>query len=497
VNITGTGTTISSFAYRVDGVGNRQGVTESDGTRVTWSYDNTYQLTHEQRSGKNAYNVTYSYDAVGNRSTSLDSGARTTYAFDAANQVVTAKAGAGTTTYTFDANGNQAVTTAPAGGGRTTNTWDFENKLSKAILASGTRNTFQYNADGKRVQKVDSGGTANFVWDEQNVLQEADQTNTTQVTYTLEPLVYGNLISQRRGLVSSYYHFDGLGSTDRITDGTALVLNNYIYRAYGVSQLSVEAATNRYKYVGRQGYYSDPDTGQSYVRVRYYGPSTGRWLSQDPASSDRQGSPYRYAANAPVVSTDPSGTITVKTLDPNESVGKLQCGDEDSIPQKIMVEGDPCKGKKGYLIQYVEVWCISRWCRDCKCPSNLDMLVGALRLRKPDVFYWETSGLGRDAEDSSGIRCTAEKCGLIFARGTWKYFCEADAPGIDKWTEGEILYKGPAGTCNVKGGPMTTQTEPKFWKTKSVQGPTITEANSIFNCCFDPGVCVTSVIPRL
>src|SRR5207244_536967 len=57
VNITGAGTTISSFAYRVDSVGSRQGVTESDGTRVTWSYDKSYQLTHEQRSGTNSYHV--------------------------------------------------------------------------------------------------------------------------------------------------------------------------------------------------------------------------------------------------------------------------------------------------------------------------------------------------------------------------------------------------------------------------------------------------------
>ena len=72
MNITGTGTTISSFAYRVDGVGNRQGVTESDGTRVTWGYDNAYQLTHEQRSGTNAYNVTYAYDPVGRRTSMVD-----------------------------------------------------------------------------------------------------------------------------------------------------------------------------------------------------------------------------------------------------------------------------------------------------------------------------------------------------------------------------------------------------------------------------------------
>jgi hypothetical protein len=34
---------------------------------VTWSYDNNYQLTRERRSGANAYDITYTYDPVGNR----------------------------------------------------------------------------------------------------------------------------------------------------------------------------------------------------------------------------------------------------------------------------------------------------------------------------------------------------------------------------------------------------------------------------------------------
>ena len=67
-NLTSTNTTLSSFSY-IDAVGNRKHVVESTGNRVTWTYDNTYQLKNEQRSGSNSYNITYTYDAVGNRLT--------------------------------------------------------------------------------------------------------------------------------------------------------------------------------------------------------------------------------------------------------------------------------------------------------------------------------------------------------------------------------------------------------------------------------------------
>jgi YD repeat-containing protein len=56
----------------------RTSVVESSGDRVTWSYDSAYQLLNERRSGVNGYNVTHTYDAAGNRTVKIDSGARTT-----------------------------------------------------------------------------------------------------------------------------------------------------------------------------------------------------------------------------------------------------------------------------------------------------------------------------------------------------------------------------------------------------------------------------------
>src|SRR5262249_18213049 len=156
--------------------------------------------------GANAYTITHSYDPVGNRLAERDGGSPTTFAYDAANQLLTQKDSTGTTTYLFDANGNQARAIAPAGG-RTTWTWGYENRLTTVRLPAGVPNTFTYNADDKRVQKQDSSGTAKAIWDLQNILLETNQGDATQVLYTLQPEVYGNLVSQIRNSATNYYHF--------------------------------------------------------------------------------------------------------------------------------------------------------------------------------------------------------------------------------------------------------------------------------------------------
>ena len=183
-NFTSVGTMISSFDYAYDNVGNRTGVVESDGDRVTWSYDNTYQLTREQRSGANSYDVTHTYDFAGDRLVKIDSGSRTTYSYDAANQLQSSVATGGTTTYTYDASGNLQLQEEP-GGGRTTNTWDAENRLTLVQVPSSVVNTMTYRADGLRVEKQDSAGTSKFIWDGQNILVETDGNDSTQAIYNI------------------------------------------------------------------------------------------------------------------------------------------------------------------------------------------------------------------------------------------------------------------------------------------------------------------------
>ncbi len=151
-NLKSDGSVIASFDYAYDPTGNRTRVVEANSDRVTWSYDKTYQLTNEKRSGANAYNTTYVYDSVGNRLVKNADAVRITTVYDASNQIQFSQDGSGRTTYVFDPNGNQQLVREPSGN-RTTTTWDYENQPTLYCLTSGDRVTMAYNADNRRVRK--------------------------------------------------------------------------------------------------------------------------------------------------------------------------------------------------------------------------------------------------------------------------------------------------------------------------------------------------------
>jgi RHS repeat-associated protein len=280
-NLSSAGTTLSSFAYVYNAVGNRTRVVEGNGDRVTWSYDNAYQLTREVRSGAKGYAVTCTYDAAGNRLTRTDGGARTTYLLDAANQIRRAQAGAGITTYVFDACGNLATLVDPSSH-RTSYAWNFHNRLISVALPASVTNSFVYNGDGLRVQRQDSTGTTNFVWDQQNILEETDAGGALQAVYNLNPQMFGQIVSQLRGSQTSLYLYDGLGSARQLVDSATTITDTYLYDAFGAARSTTGATHNRYLFMGQHGYYHDNDIDTYYIRARFHDPSTGRFLSQDP-----------------------------------------------------------------------------------------------------------------------------------------------------------------------------------------------------------------------
>ncbi|MGA7802561.1 MAG: RHS repeat-associated core domain-containing protein, partial [Gammaproteobacteria bacterium] len=61
--------------------------------------------------------------------------------------------------------------------------------------------------------------------------------------------------------------------------------------------------TNDLKYTGRE---ASPDTGLYYYRARYYDPSLGRFISEDPMGFTAGMDFYVYGNDDPVNVNDPS-----------------------------------------------------------------------------------------------------------------------------------------------------------------------------------------------
>ena len=175
-------------------------------------------------------------------------------------------------------------------------------------LPSGIVDSFLYNGDGQRVQKQDSTGTTNHVWDEENILLEADASDSIQVVYSLRPLLAGNLVSERRVGVTQYYLFDALGSTRQLADSDQNVADQFDYDSFGNVITQSGSSTTPYRYLGMVGYYYDSDTSEFYVRNRVLAPRAGRWLSPEPDWIDPIDiNAYSYIMNNPVRHTDRFG----------------------------------------------------------------------------------------------------------------------------------------------------------------------------------------------
>jgi RHS repeat-associated protein len=149
--------------------------------------------------------------------------------------------------------------------------------------------------------------TTKYIWDGDNLLAEADATNTINVVYTNEPQPYGKLISTRIGNNTSYHHYDALGSTRQLTNAAGTVTDTMTYDAWGniISRTGTTAIS--LLWIGELGYYSDSEIGMSQLRRRHLDPVQGRFTSEDPLEQASELNRYRYVQNRPTLFVDPSG----------------------------------------------------------------------------------------------------------------------------------------------------------------------------------------------
>ncbi len=309
VTTDGSGTEITRYDTTLDTTGRRTQVTDHRGTTTTYTYDSLYRLVQADTTGHptlGTYTHSYSYDAVGNRTSHTKDGLTTTYSYDANDRLIQA----GLTTYGYDANGNRI--TKDDGTSQITYSYDSRNRLIQAITTMGGMTTktlsYAYDTEGNRIEKTEDGLTTRYLIDRYRpyaqVLKALDSSNATLADY-----LYGlDLIKQSRSATDRYYLTDGLGSTRALTDNLGNITDTYDYSAYGNLIDSNGTTANDYLFTGEQ---YDPALSQYYLRARYYDPATGRFTAMDPFQG-LETEPvtlhkYLYANADPVNTTDPTG----------------------------------------------------------------------------------------------------------------------------------------------------------------------------------------------
>jgi RHS repeat-associated protein len=174
-----------------------------------------------------------------------------------------------------------------------------------------------------------------YYYDGSHIIAELDGSNNLLASYTHSPLTADDIIGARltheaveAGLSTAqgqvYYLKDHLGSVNEVVNANGSIIQKMEYGAFGQlrsvknssnEEVSFESAPVRtsFTYTGRE---FEPELGMYYYRARYYDPSVGRFLQQDPDPGkliDPQTiiSKYNYANNNPVMNNDPTGKFWV------------------------------------------------------------------------------------------------------------------------------------------------------------------------------------------
>jgi RHS repeat-associated protein len=324
------GTLLASYTYTLDASGHRTSVTELNQRKHTYTYDNLYRLTQETitvGTGDPAIagTIAYTLDRVGNRlsrSSSVPSVASVVGSYDSNDRL---------TSDTYDADGNTLASADPRPGasGSVSDVYDFENRL---ISRNSGAIKLLYDCDGNRVSETVGPQTITYLVDALNPTGYAQVVEERANGTLVRTYAYGHaLISQTQASVSpgwttTYYAFDGRGSTRLLTDSSGNVTDTYAYDAFGVQIASTTANAqptfNRYRYVGEQ---FDDDLGLLYLRARYITPSTGRFWTMDSYESNGHNPiglhKYLYAQADPVGRIDPSGRFSLAEISVSAGIG--------------------------------------------------------------------------------------------------------------------------------------------------------------------------------
>ncbi len=112
-------------------------------------------------------------------------------------------------------------------------------------------------------------------------------------------------------------------------DGNGSLTNKTQFYAYGDEIYQESAAfDNPFGYAGE---YADTETGNIYLRVRYYDPNTGRFTSEDPIKDGTNW--YAYCGNNPVMFVDPWGlALKVENFADNEAKNDIDKKVQENQP---------------------------------------------------------------------------------------------------------------------------------------------------------------------
>lgn len=261
--------------------------------------------------------VTWTYDAAGNRAS--DSSQSGTWSYDNLNRMT---ASPGVSTYVNDILGNRTQKGVNDGASTVTYDWDDLNRMASLSIGSSNSNTYAYRADGLRVSKSGTGSASSqsstlYRYDGQMGIEEVERNSAGTVT-AMSRMVPGprglEAISRTTssGTSVGYPLYDAHGNNIGMlskSGSTWSLSDERSYDAWGRVRSGATTGDQNGRFCASLGHKQDDESGLVYMRARYYEPTSGRFVCQDPGHAGSNW--FTYCKN------DPCGKVDASGKDPN------------------------------------------------------------------------------------------------------------------------------------------------------------------------------------
>jgi len=307
---------ITNYIY--DSIGRLSGVSEADGTSTAYTFDAQGNIMTKTITHPSGYEFAFKQNGQDYTLSNVATH-EFTYAYDKNNRLKFEGEyiGGSGDNYTgfleitkyneYDNNGNLIKSTK---GGQIDESvvqysYNSLNQLTQYTDESGIITNYAYNPNGQRISKTQNNTETKYYWDRDYISSERSSGNVSAKNY----IGVTGIFARETTNGTDYMLKNGHGDVTALVNNGA-VIKTYDYDAYGVEKNINTNDTNPFRYCGE---YFDTETGQIYLRNRYYDPTTGRFTQQDPAEDGYNW--YVYGNQNPVIYADFYGLVPKEVAD--------------------------------------------------------------------------------------------------------------------------------------------------------------------------------------
>ena len=294
---------LETLGYSYDPAGNIVQKTTKSGT-FSYRYDVLNRLTHATQPAP-LKPLIYTYDAVGNRLSSME---ESNWHYNANHQLIQK----GDSYYLYDANGqltsqhNQSQSNPPT----RSHSYNTAGRLTEVTEGTQTLVSYDYDPLGRRVTRTVGNETNYYLYNHQGLLGEYDSKGQLISGYQYPPnTTWGTAPwyqKTEQGSGGGFYQHDHLGAPVMLNRKNGQILWQGSYDAFGKVTESSSKTPNLMRFPGQS---LDSATGYHYNYHRDYAPELGRYIQRDPIGLAGGVNVYGYGLQNPLSYVDPTGEI--------------------------------------------------------------------------------------------------------------------------------------------------------------------------------------------